>query len=185
MRRIALVAGTVLILGAGFAPAAAPASKTPAAKKPPAAPGSPGSPTNFSGIWELDINSSSGGAPNLKDAVLEVTQKGERIWLQPLGETRRSVLAEEVVVDGRTYEKGVGQSRRGTLQAQWGKDGKSLWLEVVAPTDENPRAAVQRTVWRLSDDRNTWVRETVTMVNGQSRQSRLVFHRMANRKKEK
>jgi hypothetical protein len=183
MKRTALVAGTFLVLAAAFAPAAARPSKTPVAKKAPAAPGSPGSPTNFSGIWELDINSSSGGAPNLKDAVIEVTQKGERIWLQPLGETRRSVLAEEVVVDARTYEKGVGQSRRGTLQAQWGKDGKSLWLEVVAPTDENPRAAVQRTVWRLSDDRNTWVRETVTMVNGQSRQSRLVFHRMADKKK--
>jgi hypothetical protein len=184
MKRAALFAAA--ILAAAVAPAAAPAAnKAPAAKKAPAALGSPGSPTNFSGIWELDVHSSSGGAPNLKDAVLEVTQKGERIWLQPLGESRRGLLAEEVVVDGQTYEKGVGQARRGTLQAQWGKDGKSLWLEVVAPTEENPRAAVQRTVWRLSDDRNTWVRETVTIVNGQSRQSRLVFHRLADRKKEK
>jgi len=183
MRRAALAAAAVFAAAAGFA--AAPANRTPAPKKPPAALGSTGSPTDFSGIWELDVNSSSGGASNLKDAVLEVTQKGERIWLQPLGESRRSLLAEEVVVDGRTYEKGVGQARRGTLQAQWGKDGKSLWLEVVAPTEENPRAAVQRTVWRLSDDRNTWVRETVTVVNGQSRQSRLVFHRLADKKKAK
>lgn len=177
MKRILAAA---VIFAASAAAVAAPVKRAPA---PPAAPGSPGSPTNFSGIWQLDVHSSSGGAPNLKDAVLEVTQKGERIWIQPLGESRRGLLAEEVVVDGRPYEKGVGQARRGTLQAQWGKDGKSLWLEVVAPTEENPRAAVQRTVWRLSDDRNTWVRETITLVNGQSRQSRLVFHRMADKKK--
>jgi len=164
-----------------------PPAKKPASAREPAGPGAPGSLTNFSGIWQLDVNSSSGGSPNLKDAMLEVTQKGDRIWIQPLGESRKSVLAEEVVVDGRVYEKGVGQGRRGTLQAQWGKDGKSLWLEVVAPSEENPRAAVQRTVWKLSDDRKTWVRETVTMVNGQSRQSRLVFHRFADKveKKEK
>ena len=184
MRRAGLLPAG--ILAAAFALlAAAPPDKTAPGKKPPPAPGSPGSPTNFSGIWELDVNSSSGGAPNLKDAVLEVTQKGERIWIQPLGESRKSVLAEEVVVDGRSYEKGVGQARRGTLQAQWGKDGQSLWLEVVAPSEDNPRAAVQRTVWRLSDDRNTWVRSTVTIVNGQTRQSRLVFHRLADKKAEK
>ena len=177
MRRVFAAAG---VLAAALALGAAPPTKAPSR---PAPLGSPGSPTNFSGIWQLDVHSSSGGAPNLKEAVLEVTQKGERIWIQPLGESRRGLLAEEVVVDGRTYEKGVGQARRGTLQAQWGKDGKSLWLEVVAPSEENPRAAVQRTVWKLSDDRNTWVRETITLVNGQSRQSRLVFHRMADKKK--
>ncbi|HEY6148422.1 MAG TPA: hypothetical protein VIZ69_12010 [Thermoanaerobaculia bacterium] len=183
MRHVVLL--SAVLLAAASALTAAPPDKAVRATKAPPAPGSPGSPTNFSGIWELDVHSSSGGAPNLKDAVLEVTQKGERIWIQPLGESRKSVLAEEVVVDGQTYEKGVGQARRGTLQAQWGKDGKSLWLEVVAPSEENPRAAVQRTVWRLSDDRNTWVRSTVTIVNGQTRQSRLVFHRLADKKSDK
>jgi len=178
-----LALSSAVVLGAQTAEK--PPAKKPAAAKEPAGPGAPGSLTNFSGIWQLDVNSSSGGSPNLKDAMLEVTQKGDRIWIQPLGESRRSVLAEEVVVDGRVYEKGVGQGRRGTLQAQWGKDGKSLWLEVVAPSEENPRAAVQRTVWKLSDDRKTWVRETVTMVNGQSRQSRLVFHRFADKVEKK
>jgi hypothetical protein len=173
------------VLGAPAHGGEKPPVKKPATAKEPAGPGAPGSLTNFSGIWQLDVNSSSGGSPNLKDAMLEVTQKGDRIWIQPLGETRKSVLAEEVVVDGRVYEKGVGQGRRGTLQAQWGKDGKSLWLEVVAPSEENPRAAVQRTIWKLSDDRKTWVRETMTIVNGQTRQSRLVFHRFADKVEKK
>jgi hypothetical protein len=189
------VAAIATVLASAVLPGAAGAARTDekpqagkaAPKKESRAPGSPGSLTDYSGIWQLDVNSSAGGSPNLKDAMLEVTQKGDRIWIQPLGESRKSVLAEEVVVDGRTYEKGVGQGRRGTLQAQWGTDGKSLWLEVVAPSEENPRAAVQRTVWKLSDDRKTWVRETVTMANGQTRQSRLVFHRFADKveKKEK
>lgn len=188
MRRLLLAIAAAVLASSTTLGAQAgdkPPAKKPAPAKEPAGPGAPGSLTNFSGIWQLDVNSSSGGSPNLKDAMLEVTQKGDRIWIQPLGESRKSVLAEEVVVDGRLYEKGVGQGRRGTLQAQWGKDGKSLWLEVVAPSEENPRAAVQRTVWKLSDDRKTWVRETVTMVNGQSRQSRLVFHRFADKVEKK
>jgi hypothetical protein len=180
-----------LILGAG-AGVAAP-TPTPTTKRSPAAPtrartpgptrplaaGAPGGPTDFSGLWELDPILSSGGASNMEGAVLEVSQKGDHIWIQPLGRARTSLLAEEVVADGRTYEKAIGEKdgRRGSLTARWGTDAQSLWLEVVAGTEEEPRAAVQRSVWKLSSDRSTWVRETITMTHGSARRSRLVFRR--------
>jgi len=153
-------------------------TRTPAASSRPRA-GAPGGLTDFSGLWELDSAASAGGAPNLEGAVLEVSQKGDRIWIQPLGRSRTSLLAEEVVVDGRAYEKGIGEKGggRGTLTAKWGTDAKSLWLEVTAGPDDDPRAAVQRSVWRLSEDRSTWVRETITMTHGAARRSRLVFRR--------
>jgi hypothetical protein len=155
--------------------------RTPA---PPVA-GARGSLTDVSGGGELDRASSVGGASTLDGAVLEVTQKGDRIWIQPVGGSRPTLLAEEVVVDGRSYEKGVGQKdgRRGTLTAKWGLDAKSLWLEVTVGTEEDPRAAVQRSVWRLSDDRSTWVRETITIAKGSSRRTRLVFRRQDPRKR--
>lgn len=167
------------------------AAPTPGAKptprRTPAPPraGAPGGPTDFSGVWELDPKSSEGGASNMEGAVLEVSQKGDHIWIQPLGRTRTTLLAEEVVADGRSYEKTIGEKdgRRGTLTAKWGTDAKSLWLEVTAGTEEDPRSAVQRSVWRLSEDRSTWVRETVTMAHGSARRSRLVFRRQDPRKR--
>jgi len=183
-----------LVLGAAAAsagPTPTPAPKgTPAAPKRsrtptrPAVAGARGGPTDFSGFWELDPNTSSGGAQNMEGAVLEVSQKGDHIWIQPLGRTRSSLLAEEVVADGRTYEKAIGErdGRRGSLTARWGTDAQSLWLEVVAGTAEDPRAAVQRSVWKLSSDRSTWVRETITMAHGSARRSRLVFRRQDPKK---
>lgn len=158
--------------------AASSAAAAPSARSKPGTLGAPGSLTDFSGLWELDPKESSGGAPNLEKAVLEVTQKGDRIWIQPLGDSRRALLAEEIVVDGRAYQKALGKNK-GTVTAKWGTDGKSLWLEIVAGTDEAPRAAMQRSVWKLSEDRKTWVRETVTMAGGAPRRSRLVFQRHA------
>ncbi|MEP6768808.1 MAG: hypothetical protein ABJC61_09070 [Acidobacteriota bacterium] len=168
-----------LILAAPLA--AAPEAPAKKRSSRPARPGAHGSQTDFTGIWELDSKSSSLGSQKMENAVLQVTQAGDRLWIQPLGNTRARVLAEEVVVDGRTYEKALGKER-GTLTAKWGNDAKSLWLEVVAGTDENPRAAVQRSVWRLSDDRQVWVRETMTVQKDGGHRTRLVFRRQDPKK---
>jgi hypothetical protein len=174
-----LLAALALPAGAG-PPTAAPAKKKAEVRRPGAA----GGPTDFSGIWELDGMSSSLPSRHLQNSILEVTQKGPRIWIQPVGKTRDRVLAEEVVVDGRAYEKSLGNQEKGTLTARWGEDGKSVWLEVVAGTDEDPRAGVQRSVWRLSQDRNVWVRETVTTRKGTAQSSRAVFRRQKPGKRE-
>ncbi|MEP6801740.1 MAG: hypothetical protein ABJC07_07375 [Acidobacteriota bacterium] len=179
MRRSRGAAFALVALGLALT-APLPAAPGAAAKKRPsraAAPGGRGSQTDFTGIWELDAKSSTLGSSKMENAVLQVTQSGERIWIQPLGNSRARILAEEVVVDGRTYEKTLGNKERGTLTAKWGNDSKSLWLEVVAGTDETPRAAVQRSVWRLSADRKVWVRETVTVQKDGAHQTRLVFRR--------
>ena len=175
-----------LAIAASMSAAPTPAPKA-APRRTPAPPraGAPGSVTDFSGVWELDPAQSQGGASNMEGAILEVSQKGDHIWIQPLGRARTTLLAEEVVADGRSYEKGIGEKdgRRGTLTAKWGSDAKSLWLEVTAGTDEEPRAAVQRSVWRLSEDRSTWVRETITLAHGAARRSRLVFRRQDPKKR--
>jgi len=173
-----LLAALALPAGAGPPPAA------PAKKAAGLRPGAAGGPTDFSGIWELDEKSSSLPSRHLRNSVLEVTQKGARIWIQPLGKTRNRVLAEEVVVDGRAYEKSLGNQEKGTLTARWGEDGKSVWLEVVAGTADDPRAGVQRSVWRLSPDRNVWVRETVTTHEGSAQSTRAVFRRQGAGKRE-
>ncbi|MEP7132539.1 MAG: hypothetical protein ABI914_05195 [Acidobacteriota bacterium] len=174
-------AAALLLLGVALAAPSLAVPAAPAAKKrtaaPAAKPGAHGSLTDFTGMWELDTKASSLGSPKMQNAVLQVTQSGDRIWIQPIGGSRARILAEEVVVDGRTYEKTLGNKERGTLTAKWGNDAKSLWLEVVAGTDETPRAAVQRIVWRLSADRQVWVRETVTVQKDGARQTRLVFRR--------
>ncbi|MDQ2870529.1 MAG: hypothetical protein M3S32_07300 [Acidobacteriota bacterium] len=179
-RRAAAAPALAALLLAAPLPAA---PDTPAKKRTPrpARPGAHGSQTDFTGIWELDSKSSSLGSQRMENAVLQVTQSGDRLWIQPLGNTRARVLAEEVVVDGRAYEKALGKER-GTLTAKWGNDAKSLWLEVVAGTDENPRAAVQRSVWRLSDDRQVWVRETMTVQKDGGHRTRLVFRRQDPKK---
>ncbi|MEO8432561.1 MAG: hypothetical protein ABI592_13695 [Acidobacteriota bacterium] len=175
------VALSLALAVVGAAPPAS--SKTPGTKTRGAAlvPGARGGPTDFTGVWELDPKASSGGSPNMDKAVLEVTQRKNRIWIQPVEKTRETVIAEEVIVDGQPYEKALGHKNRGTLTAKWGTDAKSLWLEVVAGPEDNPRAAVQRSVWRLSEDRNVWVRETVTLQRGSTKQARLVFRRQAKK----
>lgn len=176
---VALLASLYLPAGAAPSPAGAPPAKK---KAPDPHPGAAGGPTDFSGTWEVDEKSSSLGSHHMENAVLQVTQKGDRIWIQPVGRTRQLVMAEEVVVDGRTYEKSLGNSEKGTLTAMWGKEGRSLWLEVVAGTEADPRAGVQRSVWRLSADRSVWVRETITVHKGSSQRARVVFRRQDPKK---
>ncbi len=182
--RTAAWSSAVLLAAFALPAGAVPEAPAPATKAAGLRRGAAGGPTDFSGIWELDEKASSLPSRHLQNSVLEVTQKGARIWIQPLGKTRNRVLAEEVVVDGRTYEKSLGNKEKGTLTARWGEDGKSVWLEVVAGTDEDPRAGVQRSVWRLSQDRSVWMRETVTTHKGAAQRSRAVFRRQDPGKRE-
>jgi hypothetical protein len=136
-------------------------------------------PLDFSGTWKLDTSLSVNVSPNMKDAVLIVEQKGEHILVSPAAkEPGRLLNAEEIVVDGRAYEKSVGKGK-GIVTARWSADGKALELEVAVSSAEKPRDAVQRSRWTLSADRSTWVRETVTITEGKSRSNRLVFRRQA------
>ena len=44
------------------------------------------------------------------------------------------------------------RGRKGTLVADWGKDGTSLWLQVEVSDGEGAEASgLQRAVWRLRD----------------------------------
>ncbi len=184
MKRGGFAVTILAVVGLALVAALPAAPRGPVRKRPAPAgrPGVHGGPTDFTGIWEIDAKSSTLGSSKMENAVLQVTQSGDRIWIQPLGGSRTRILAEEVVVDGRAYEKTLGNKERGTLTARWGNDGKSLWLEVVAGTDETPRAAVQRSLWRLSADRQVWVRESVTVQKDGARQTRLVFRRQDPKK---
>jgi hypothetical protein len=113
-------------------------------------------------------------------AVLSVAQVGNRIRITPVkaeGGSRPAILAEEIVADGRPYEKALGPAGKGVVTAGWAADGKALWIEVLAGPPENPREAVQRIIWKLSDDRTIWVRESVSMSPGNAKSSRLVFRK--------
>ncbi len=116
----------------------------------------------------------------LEGAVLAVRQKGNSIWISPVQmpeQPRKAILSEEIVADGRTYEKALGPTGNGLVTAGWAKDGKSLWIEVQAGPPENPRTAVQRSIWKLSEDRKVWVRESVSLSKGNAGSARLVFRK--------
>jgi hypothetical protein len=130
----------------------------------------------------VDASASAGGSPNLEGAILQVTQTGDHIWIQPASGSRGHILSEEVVADGRSYEKTLGKAGKGILVAKWGTDARSLWLELTGGPEDDPRGSVQRSLWRLSEDRSTWVRETVTVVHGTARQSRIVLRRQDPKK---
>jgi len=122
----------------------------------------------------------------MKGAVLSVTQKGDRIWISPVqtpGKERSPILSEEIVVDGRAYEKALGPAGKGLVTAGWATDGKALWIEVQAGPPEEPRAAVQRSIWKLSEDRTVWVRESVSLSKGSAKSARLVFRKKEAGKK--
>ena len=122
----------------------------------------------------------------MKGAVLSVTQKGNRIWISPVqapDKPRKAILSEELVVDGRVYEKALGPAGKGLVTADWAKDGKSLWIEVQAGPPEDPKAALQRSVWKLSEDRKVWVRESVSLSKGSAKSARLVFRKKEAEKK--
>jgi hypothetical protein len=172
-------AAALLLLGAGAlasqatAPTGAPNSvrtprKTSRSAKPP---------LDFTGVWELDANASQGVSQNMEGAVLSVRQNGNRIWIEPIEQKHPNLLSEEIVVDGRLYEKAVGRAQKGTLLAAWGKDNASLWLEVVVGTEQNPRAAVQRMIWRLRENGRVWTRQTRTLQSGEAKNSLLIFRK--------
>jgi hypothetical protein len=127
-------------------------------------------PLDFSGTWTLDGKASVNVSPRMENAVLKVSQRGDRIYISP-GRPKMSVMAEEIVADGEAYEKSLGNGRRGIVRAAWGSDGGSLRLEIVAGDSR------QRSVWKLSSDRSVWIRDTSTLEHGTRRDSRLVFRR--------
>ncbi len=173
------VFGALLLAAAASASAqtAPPSAPTAPPKKPVTAPAKPPrAPIDFSGTWELDAAQSDGISVNMEGAVISIRQNGDRIWIEPVDRSRRYLSSEEIVVDGRLYEKAVGRGMKGTVQAQWAKDRKSLWIQTVTKNDEGAQVAYQRAQWMLKDP-NTWTRRTWTVQKDQNRESFLVFHR--------
>jgi len=179
VRRASLAAaGLGLALAAAGRAAAQIAPPTPAPTAAPKASSSSKAakaPLDFSGVWEIDFEKSKGVSKNMEKAVLSVRQNGDRIWIEPIEQTRPYLSSEEIVVDGKLYEKSMGAGRKGSVQAQWGKDKKSLWIQATTGTEENPSAAIQRTVWRLGEGGKVWTRQTWTVQKGDTRESFLVF----------
>lgn len=161
---LAVFAAAVL---AAAAPAPTPAP--PAAARPP---------LDFSGTWKLDENASVRVAPNMRGAVLVVEQLGDRIRISPApqGPGKLNLSADEIVADGRPYEKSVGGAK-GVVTARWSADGKSLQIEATAEPPEKTRKAVQLSRWSLSPDKAVWVRETHTLSGGKTAVTRLLFRR--------
>jgi hypothetical protein len=125
----------------------------------------PKPPLDFSGTWTLDPKASMNVSSQMQGAVLSVRQKGDRIWIS------------SVKADARPYEKALGPAGKGLVTAGWARDGKSLWIEVAGGPPENPGEAIQRSVWRLSEDGQVWVRESVSVSKGHSGRARLVFRK--------
>ena len=165
-----LFRGTAGIVAALALIAAAPKSRARGEAKPP---------LDFSGTWTLDPKMSSNVSSRMQGAVLFVRQRGDRIWISPVKpeDGLPSVPAEEIVADARPYEKALGPAGNGLVTAGWAKDGKSLWIEVKPGPPEAPGPAIQRSVWRLSEDRQVWVRESISAPPGSSALVRLVFRR--------
>ncbi len=70
---------------------------------------------------------------------------------------------------------------KGTVQAAWAKDRKSLWIQTVTKDEQGTKVAFQRAQWVLKDP-NTWTRRTWTVQKDQNRESLLVFHRQTTPK---
>jgi len=149
----------------------------PARTRTPAA-SVPRPPLDFSGVWELDMKASVHPNPHYQGAVLSVTQNGDHIWIQPIKQGKGTgVLGEEIVADGRGYEKGIGAAGKGIVTAGWSDDRQSLWIEVKAGPADPTKGAMQRSVWKLSEDGSVWVRESVSVSQGKAQSARLVFRR--------
>jgi hypothetical protein len=167
-----------LLLGAGLSLSGEQAAAPPAAtKKPPKTKPADRPPLDFSGVWEVDPRMSSGGSWRMGGAVLSVKQRGNRIYIEPIESKTPRLLAEEIIADGRQYEKMLGPAGKGVVTAQWAKDGKSLLIEVTAGPPENPGEAVQHSIWSLSSDGSVWVRESVSVSKGTGGRSRVVFRK--------
>jgi hypothetical protein len=181
VRTSAVFAAALLVAAAGAAqtPAPAPtAAPKPKAAKTPAPKKSAAPHPNFSGDWVLDPQASKGVSQAMRGAVIHVRQTGDHIWVEPIGGKGR-LLAEEIVADGRSYEKVLGSRQKGTVQAAWGKDGE-LWIEAAVGDAENPNGGRQRMIWRLRDGGQTWTRQTRTLQSdGTVRDTFLVFRRRA------
>jgi hypothetical protein len=176
-RALAVLLTTVLAASRGPAqtppPPAATNAPAPATTRAAAAK----APLDFTGVWELDEKSSRNVTAAMTGEVLTVRQTGNQIWISPMDPQKSHLLSESIVADGKTYEKTLGNKSKGYLTVDWGKDGKSLWLEVTAGPDEDPRKVVQRSVWKLSKDRRVWVRQSVSIQNGKTTEATLVFRR--------
>jgi hypothetical protein len=177
--------GFVVALAASRRVSAQAAPPTPpptAVKAAPAAAKAPKAPLDFSGVWDIDLVASKGVSKNMEKAVLNVRQNGDRIWIEPVEQPRPYLSSEEIVVDGRNYEKALGRGLKGSVQAAWGKDRKSLWIQSVTSSDENPRVSFQRTQWELKDGGKVWTRRTWTEQAGENRESFLVFKKREPKK---
>ena len=86
-------------------------------------------------------------------------------------------------MDGKKYEKTLGAGQKGTLEAAWGNDGTSLWLQAIAGTEGDPSSAVQRMIWRLRDGGKTWTRQTMTIQPDGTKETMLVFRKREAEKK--
>lgn len=177
MKRPLLAAVALLGVSATGAAVPTPAPSRPRPSSRPAAPPARKPPLDFSGTWELDEKGSRAIAPAMAGAVITVQQKGDRIWIAPENAVDSKLLAEMIVADGRPYVKSLGNKGKGTVTVGWASDGKSLWIEVAAGPEESPRSILQRSVWKLSENRSVWVRQTVTIQNEKVQESRLVFRR--------
>ncbi len=175
-RKIGAAAAFAFLTGLALAAQTAAPTPAPTEKSKPSAKATH-APLDFSGIWEIDLKESKGISKNMEKAVISIRQNGDRIWIEPIEQQRPWLTADQIVVDGNFYEKPLGSGRKGKVQAEWGKDGKSLWIQTTSGTDENPNADVQRTVWRLQDGGKTWTRQTWTVQKDVTRESFLVFRK--------
>ena len=155
---------------------ASPPARTPAAAK------TVKTPLDFSGIWDIDLKASTGISKNMEKAVLSVRQNGDRIWLEPIEQPKPWLVSEQIVVDGRLYEKAMGAGRKGTVQAEWGKDKKSLWIQSTVEMEGASNVVTQRSVWRLREGGKVWTRQTWTVQKESTRESFLVFRKRAAKK---
>jgi hypothetical protein len=176
-------AAALLLTGAAALPALASPSRTPTPAPAATSPGRTDSgkpPLDFTGVWVLDEAASRNVSPAMKGETLNVRQTGNQIWISSMDPAKSRLLSETIVVDGRPYEKALGTKGKGLLTVAWGKDRTSLWLEMTAGPEDDPRRIVQRSVWKLSKDRKTWVRQSVTVQEGNTSESVLVLRRKTN-----
>ena len=179
MRASRLAAAAAAFVAAAFLGAqAVPAPTVP----PKAAPKTARAPLDFSGVWEIDLKESKGVSKNMEKAVISIRQNGDRIWIEPIEQRRPWLVADEIIVDGKLYEKAIGGGRKGSVQADWGKEKKSLWIQTAAGTDVNPDSGWTRSVWELRDGGKTWTRRTWTFQKDETRESFLVFRKRKGKK---
>jgi hypothetical protein len=179
VRASRLVAAAASFWVAAFLAAqAAPAPTAP----PNPAPKAARVPLDFNGVWELDAKESKSVSKNMEKAVISIRQSGDRIWIEPIEQRRPWLVADEIVVDGKVYEKAIGGGKKGSVQAQWGKDKKSLWIQTTAGTEDKPDSGWTRAVWELKDGGKTWTRRTWSFSKEEKRESLLVFRKREAKK---